>query len=66
MYKKDAIEHYGGLNHGGQARLAEVLDITPGSVSQWGDLVPEKQALKLEKLTKGKLKYDPALYTKVA
>ncbi|ASX25886.1 Cro/CI family transcriptional regulator [Candidatus Williamhamiltonella defendens] len=61
MFKSDAIKHFGKGN-----LLAKFLNITSGSVSQWGDVIPEKQALRLEKLTKGSLKYDPTLYKKVA
>ncbi|MFA5387727.1 MAG: Cro/CI family transcriptional regulator [Candidatus Paceibacterota bacterium] len=42
-----------------------LLGLTSGAVSQWGEVVPEKQAMRLERLTKKKLKYDPSLYQKV-
>jgi DNA-binding transcriptional regulator YdaS (Cro superfamily) len=61
MKKSDAINYFGN-----QSLLADALNIRPPAVSQWPDLVPEKQALKLEKLTNGALKYDPNVYVKVA
>ena len=61
MEKTKAIEHFGNA-----IKMANVLGITSGSVSQWGDIIPEKQALKLDKITKGKLKYNPDLYIKAA
>jgi hypothetical protein len=48
------------------ANTARFLKITRASVSEWGKVIPEKQALKLERLTKGGLKYDPSLYEKKA
>lgn len=42
--------------------VANKLGMTVGAVSQWGELIPEKQALKLDRITNGKLKYDPAFY----
>lgn len=61
MLKKTVIKYFGN-----QLKVAEALELTRGSVSQWGDVIPEKQALRIEKLTNGTLKYDPALYTKSA
>ena len=47
--------------------VAKVLGFSSkSSVSQWGAIIPEKQALRLEKLTRGALKYDPSLYKKAA
>jgi hypothetical protein len=42
--------------------VANKLRMTVGAVSQWGDVIPEKQALKLDRITNGELKYDPELY----
>ncbi len=61
MLKKKVIEYFGN-----QLKTATALNLTRGSVSQWGDVIPEKQALRIEKLTDGNLKYDPTLYTKSA
>jgi len=61
MYKQKVLDHYGT-----QLNVATVLSIKQASVSKWGDVIPEKQALRIEKLTDGALKYDPVLYTKSA
>jgi DNA-binding transcriptional regulator YdaS (Cro superfamily) len=61
MLKQRLIDHFGS-----GTKISEFLKISQSSVSQWGDVIPEKQALRIEKLTNGALKYDPALYTKPA
>ncbi len=61
MYKRDVISHFHRATE-----VCKVLGLTSGSVSQWGDVIPEKQALKLDRITAGKLKYDPALYKQAA
>ena len=61
MYKSDAIDHFGSVK-----LLHKALKITSGAVSQWEAVIPEKQAMKLERITGGALKYDPALYMKAA
>ncbi|GAB3528579.1 Cro/CI family transcriptional regulator [Photobacterium alginatilyticum] len=61
MRKSDVINHFKK-----RVNIAEALGISSGSISQWGDVIPEKQALRLEHLTNGKLKYDSSLYTKAA
>ncbi len=58
MDKASVIKFYGN----NQSEVARVLDITRASVSCWPDRVPEKQAMRLERLTNGELKYDPSLY----
>ena len=59
MYKKDVIKHFGRAKE-----VYTALGLSSGSVSQWGDVIPEKQALRIEKLTNGALKYDQSLYAK--
>ncbi len=62
MYKSDVIAHFGNT-----VKVTAVLGLrSSGTVSQWGEIIPEKQALRLERITGGTLKYDPALYKKVA
>ncbi len=61
MFKRDVISHFSRASE-----VCRVLGLTSGSVSQWGDVIPEKQALKLDRITAGKLQYDPALYVKAA
>lgn len=57
MYKSDAIKYFGNLT-----KLALAAGVSLPSASAWGDVIPERRAAKLEKLTDGALKYDPALY----
>ena len=57
MYKADAIEYFGNLT-----KLAQAAGVKLPSASAWGELIPEKRAARLERLTGGELKYDPALY----
>lgn len=61
MYKSDAVAYYGT-----QEKLANTLRIKQGAVSQWDEIIPEKQAMRLERITNGALKYDPTLYAKAA
>ena len=60
--RKDTVISYfkSGVN------TARILNISKASVSGWGAIIPEKQALKLEKFTNGKLKYDHSLYSDAA
>lgn len=59
MYKADVIEYFGT-----QKLLTEALGLkSSGAVSQWGPVIPEKQALRLERITGGALKYDHSLYS---
>ena len=59
MKKKLVIDYLGSV-----ALVAKKLNITGGAVSQWGEIIPERSALKLERITNGALKYDPTLYSK--
>lgn len=60
MLKKTVIEYFGN----NQSAVARVLGLNRSSVFGWPELIPEKQALKLDRLTKGELKYDESLYQK--
>lgn len=42
--------------------IARAIGISPQAVGQWGEIIPERAALKLERITNGDLKYDPSLY----
>ena len=53
--KSDVIEYFGGA-----AKTAAALGVTRSAVSQWNDTVPEGSAYKIEVLTGGALKADPA------
>jgi len=58
MYKTQVVDFFKT-----QVGVAELLSLSQASVSKWGKIIPEKQALRLEKLTNGALKYNPALYS---
>lgn len=60
MFKEKAINFFGG-----ESVIAIAAGITRQAVNQWGDVVPETSAPKLEKASKGKLKYDPEFYEKL-
>ncbi|WGL54468.1 MULTISPECIES: Cro/CI family transcriptional regulator [Kluyvera] len=45
MKKTKAIELVGS-----KAKLAKLLNVSKGAVSQWGDEIPELRALQLEKI----------------
>lgn len=57
MLKSDVIAHFKS-----PSAVAEALGVTIAAVSGWGDVVPEGSAYKLQVLTEGHLKVDPALY----
>jgi DNA-binding transcriptional regulator YdaS (Cro superfamily) len=57
MKKTDAIAHFDS-----KSKLAKVLGIAHSSVSQWGEIIPEKQALRLDRITNGELEYNWKLY----
>jgi len=44
--------------------LADALGLTKGAISQWGEVVPEGQAYKLQSITDGALQVDPSCYEK--
>jgi len=54
MNTETAIRHFGSVQ-----KLAEALRIHRSAVYQWGDQVPPRRALELEKLTRGRLKAPP-------
>ena len=58
MNKGIVVKHFGS-----QSEVARALDISRASVSCWPDVIPEKQAMKLERLTDGALQYDASLYS---
>lgn len=65
MYKSEVFAYFKaqGIRQSG---IAERLDISQPAVSKWPDIIPELQAIKLERLTKKRLKYNPDLYRKSA
>ncbi len=67
MHKDDVFEHFGGRGrYGTQTKIARALGIKPPSVAAWRELIPEKQALRLDLLTEGQLTYQEHLYRPVA
>lgn len=47
---------------GTKTAIARTLGISQVAVTRWGDIVPEKRAARLERLTNGALVYDPQSY----
>lgn len=61
MFKKDAVIFFGS-----KSKLAKAAGVAASSVSVWGDLVPEKNAMRLQIASGGALRYDPQAYDKHA
>lgn len=61
MFKKDAVNFFGS-----KSKLAKAAGVAASSVSVWGDLVPEKNAMRLQIASNGALRYDPQVYDKHA
>ena len=57
MNKNDVVKHFGSVRS-----TAEAFRLSTQAVYAWPDLVPEAVALKAEKLSSGKLKYDAKDY----
>lgn len=57
MKKDDVLKYFGTLE-----RVAATLGISVSAVSQWGKIIPEKNAYRLQEITKGKLKVQHSLY----
>ncbi|EPM7780291.1 Cro/CI family transcriptional regulator [Klebsiella pneumoniae] len=57
MFKQDAINYFGS-----KSKLAKAAGVAPASVSVWGELVPEKNAMRLQLASGGVLQYDPDVY----
>jgi hypothetical protein len=63
MHTQVAINYFDGKATNLVTAMAEAgYPISKGAVSQWGKLVPELQARRLEEITGGELTFDPALY----
>lgn len=61
MLKKEVIAHFGS-----QRAVAKALRISDAAVSQWKEIIPEKDAYRLEAITSGALKFDEGSYRKAA
>lgn len=57
MLKNEALEYFKS-----KTKLAAAAGVKPSSVSVWGELVPEKRAMRLQIASDGVLRYDPSLY----
>lgn len=56
MRTKDVVDHFGSVQ-----KVADVLGIFRSAIYQWGEDVPPRRALEIEKLTRGKLKAPPVV-----
>lgn len=61
MKTSEAIQHFGS-----KKQVAAALKISKQAVSQWGELVPEDTAYKLQVITAGRLQVDVEAYRKAA
>lgn len=57
MFKTDVLSHF----KTGVA-VARAVGVTKSAVSQWGDVIPEAMAYRVQAATRGKLKVNPSLY----
>ena len=57
MLKNTAVGHFGS-----QAEVAKKLNISRTAVCHWGEVIPEKQAGRLERLTGGALNFEESHY----
>lgn len=57
MLKADVMKHFKTCQ-----AVADVLDITRSAVQQWGRVVPQTSAYKLQVFTAGQLRVEPSLY----
>lgn len=57
---KKAVREYFGSQHA----ISVALGLSDSAVSQWKDIIPEGAALKIERITKGKLEYKSEFYQK--
>lgn len=59
MLKADVIKYFEQVG-----KVANTLNISHAAVSSWGEIIPKMRALEIEKITKGKLKYNEDFYNK--
>ena len=61
MLKKDVVAYFGNLN-----RAQKAIGLrSSGSAYLWGDRVPERSAIRFDRITKGALHYSPADYVQL-
>jgi len=61
MLKKDVLAYFDPIESKPSA-TARALNITPGAVSQWDDVLPELMARRIHDRTRGKLRFRPEAY----
>lgn len=59
MTTEQAISHYRT-----QQRLATALGISQSAVAEWGEYPPALRQIQIEKLTRGRLRAQPDVFTK--
>ena len=59
MLKQDAIDFFGN-----KSSLARAAGVDRSAVSQWGEVIPEARAARLQAASGGVLVYDPAIYVR--
>lgn len=57
MLVSDVLEHFKS-----RAEIARALGLSKKAVYQWGEHVPPLRAAQLQRITHGKLKFDPGQY----
>lgn len=60
MKKQAVIDHFKT-----QAEAARALGISKQAIQDWGDVIPEGMAYKIQVITGGKLQVDPAVYRRL-
>jgi hypothetical protein len=61
VFKDEAIKFFGS-----KSKLAKAAGVAASSVSVWGDLVPERNAMRLQIASDSVLQYDPEIYDRHA
>jgi len=57
MLKDDVVAYFGS-----KTKVATALGISRGSVTKWKEIIPERRAVRIERLSNGVLRYDPSVY----
>lgn len=66
MRKQDVIAFYRTSNPSlNLAGIAKLIGVTPQAFSQWGEVVPELTARRIQEKTRGRLRLKPDCYKRV-